>query len=319
MALLRWLLCCTLTAGLVLPATAANAGDAFTDDDGTPYEEAIEVLVEDEIVTGCGDGEFCPHDAVRRGPVAAIISSAFNLPDARSDHFDDDDEAVHEDAINRLAAAGISQGCAEDEYCIGDTLRRGQMASLLARAADLPATSDSYFRDIRGVHADAINRLAAAGITAGCTSRAARFCPDQHVRRGELAVFVARALNLMPRATLKEQLEAKRKQAAQAERRRQKAERRRQRRAERRRQRAAIPRGVWDRLAACEAGGRWSINTGNGYYGGLQFSLSSWRAVGGTGYPHQASREEQIKRGRLLKARQGWGAWPSCTRKLGLR
>ena len=76
---------------------------------------------------------------------------------------------------------------------------------------------------------------------------------------------------------------------------------------------------VWDRLAACEAGGNWAINTGNGYYGGLQFTLSSWQAVGGQGYPHQASKAEQITRGKLLQARQGWGAWPACTAKLGIR
>ncbi len=77
--------------------------------------------------------------------------------------------------------------------------------------------------------------------------------------------------------------------------------------------------GVWDRLAQCESSGNWSINTGNGYYGGLQFSLSSWRAVGGTGYPHQASKAEQIARAEKLKAIQGWGAWPACSAKLGLR
>lgn len=76
---------------------------------------------------------------------------------------------------------------------------------------------------------------------------------------------------------------------------------------------------VWDRLAMCESGGNWAINTGNGYYGGLQFSLSSWRAVGGSGYPHQASREEQIARAEMLLDRQGWGAWPACTTKLGIR
>ena len=76
---------------------------------------------------------------------------------------------------------------------------------------------------------------------------------------------------------------------------------------------------IWDRLAACESGQNWSINTGNGYYGGIQFSLASWRAVGGSGYPHHASRLEQIYRGELLQARQGWGAWPACTRKLGIR
>lgn len=76
---------------------------------------------------------------------------------------------------------------------------------------------------------------------------------------------------------------------------------------------------VWDQIAACESGNNWAINTGNGFYGGLQFTLSSWRAVGGSGMPNEASREEQILRGQMLQARQGWGAWPACTAKLGLR
>jgi len=76
---------------------------------------------------------------------------------------------------------------------------------------------------------------------------------------------------------------------------------------------------VWDALARCEAGGNWAINTGNGYYGGLQFSAGSWHAVGGSGLPNQASRETQIAMGERLRARQGWGAWPACSRKLGLR
>lgn len=77
--------------------------------------------------------------------------------------------------------------------------------------------------------------------------------------------------------------------------------------------------GVWDQLAQCESGGNWAINTGNGFYGGLQFTLSSWQAVGGSGYPHQASKAEQIARAEQLLALQGWGAWPACTAKLGLR
>jgi LysM repeat protein len=75
---------------------------------------------------------------------------------------------------------------------------------------------------------------------------------------------------------------------------------------------------VWDRLAQCESGGNWAISTGNGFYGGLQFTLSSWSAVGGSGYPNMASREEQISRAQMLQARQGWGAWPACSAKLGL-
>ncbi|HEX5744553.1 MAG TPA: transglycosylase family protein [Candidatus Saccharimonadales bacterium] len=76
--------------------------------------------------------------------------------------------------------------------------------------------------------------------------------------------------------------------------------------------------GVWYGLAQCESGGNWVANTGNGYYGGLQFTLSSWRAAGGSGYPHQASASEQIARAKVLQARQGWGAWPACSAKLGL-
>lgn len=75
---------------------------------------------------------------------------------------------------------------------------------------------------------------------------------------------------------------------------------------------------VWDRIAACESGGNWAINTGNGFYGGLQFTLSSWRAVGGSGLPSDASREEQIARAQALQSRQGWGAWPVCSLKAGV-
>ncbi|HEY5978570.1 MAG TPA: ubiquitin-like domain-containing protein [Microlunatus sp.] len=76
---------------------------------------------------------------------------------------------------------------------------------------------------------------------------------------------------------------------------------------------------VWDRLAQCESGGNWSINTGNGFYGGVQFSASTWRAIGGSGLPHQHSRETQIAMAKKLQARAGWGQWPGCSAKLGLR
>jgi hypothetical protein len=76
----------------------------------------------------------------------------------------------------------------------------------------------------------------------------------------------------------------------------------------------------WDDLQDCESSYLgWTANTGNGFYGGLQFTLQSWRGVGGTGYPHQHSRAEQIRRGIALQKIQGWGAWPACSRKLGLR
>ena len=70
---------------------------------------------------------------------------------------------------------------------------------------------------------------------------------------------------------------------------------------------------VWDAIAQCESGGNWAANTGNGYYGGLQFSLSTWQAYGGTGYPHQQSREAQIAIAERVRAAEGgYGAWPHC-------
>ncbi len=79
---------------------------------------------------------------------------------------------------------------------------------------------------------------------------------------------------------------------------------------------------VWDSLAQCESGGNWSINTGNGYYGGLQFVPSTWLAYGGGAYaalPSQASREQQIAVAERLRASSGFGSWPACSAKLGLR
>ena len=71
--------------------------------------------------------------------------------------------------------------------------------------------------------------------------------------------------------------------------------------------------GVWDRIAACESGGNWAANTGNGYYGGLQFNLGTWQAYGGTGRPDQNSREQQIAVAeRVRDASGGYGAWPVC-------
>ena len=79
---------------------------------------------------------------------------------------------------------------------------------------------------------------------------------------------------------------------------------------------------VWDRLAECEAGGNWAANTGNGYYGGLQFHSQTWAAHGGHSYAqqaHQATREQQIAVAERVRQSQGWGAWPHCSSALGLR
>jgi len=76
--------------------------------------------------------------------------------------------------------------------------------------------------------------------------------------------------------------------------------------------------GVWAALAECESGGDPTTNTGNGYYGLYQFSLSTWEAMGGSGLPSDASAAEQTMRAQALQEQSGWGQWPACAASLGL-
>ncbi|HYK08763.1 MAG TPA: transglycosylase family protein [Candidatus Eisenbacteria bacterium] len=76
---------------------------------------------------------------------------------------------------------------------------------------------------------------------------------------------------------------------------------------------------VWEQLAQCESHANWAADTGNGYYGGLQFNQSAWESVGGTGKPSVASRDEQIAKGKLLQAARGWSPWGACSKQLGLQ
>lgn len=85
---------------------------------------------------------------------------------------------------------------------------------------------------------------------------------------------------------------------------------------------SATPISVWDTVAQCESGGNWHINTGNGYYGGLQFTHSTWKAYGGSRYAynaHRASKGQQVAIAERVLRGQGWGAWPVCSRKAGMR
>lgn len=78
---------------------------------------------------------------------------------------------------------------------------------------------------------------------------------------------------------------------------------------------------TWERLAQCESGGDWNINTGNGFYGGLQFTKSTWKAYGGTKYASRADKATKMQQIAIAEKTldgQGWGAWPACSRKLGL-
>ena len=76
---------------------------------------------------------------------------------------------------------------------------------------------------------------------------------------------------------------------------------------------------VWAKLAQCESGGKPETNTGNGFYGMYQFTLETWQSLGGTGYPHEADAATQTAMAKKLQAQAGWGQWPGCADKLGLR
>lgn len=84
----------------------------------------------------------------------------------------------------------------------------------------------------------------------------------------------------------------------------------------------AAPESTWDELARCESGGDWNTNTGNGYFGGVQFSQSTWEGYGGTAYasrPDLATREQQIAIAERTLAGQGWDAWPTCSARISAR
>ncbi len=168
---------------------------AFTDDDGSTHEAAINRLAASGVTNGCGAGIYCPEDPVTRGEMASFLARALGLGDPGRDAFADDDGSVHEWAIDAVAKAGITLGCATGRFCPEENVSRAEMASLLARALDLGDPGTDVFTDDDGSpHEGAIDAIAAAGVTNGCGT--ARYCPDQPVTRAEMASFLVRAFDL---------------------------------------------------------------------------------------------------------------------------
>jgi len=168
-------------------------GITFNDIAGSPFASDIIWLAEQGITSGCGGGRFCPSASVTREQMASFLARALRLPATSTDFFTDDADSSHENDINRLAASGITGGCAEGRFCPQTTVTREQMASFLARALRLPATSTDFFTDdADSGHENDINRLAASGITGGCAD--GRFCPSASVVREQMAAFLHRAL-----------------------------------------------------------------------------------------------------------------------------
>lgn len=122
-----------LDRALSLPPTA---NDYFNDDNGSPFEISINRLAAAGISTGCGGGNYCPNATVTRAEMASFLARAFNLPASPTDWFTDDNSSIHEDNINRVAAAGITTGCTATTFCPNGATNREQMAAFIHRAVD---------------------------------------------------------------------------------------------------------------------------------------------------------------------------------------
>jgi hypothetical protein len=131
--------------------------------------------------------------------MAAFLVRAKGYTAIGQDFFSDDESSVFETAINRLATAGVTQGCnppANTRYCPDDFVTRGQMAAFLTRAFGYTSVGGDYFIDDEGsVFENSINRLRTAGVTLGCNPPVNnRYCPNDLVTRGQMAAFLKRAL-----------------------------------------------------------------------------------------------------------------------------
>ena len=302
----------------------------FADTLGRGHDDAVLALAAEGVLQGCDDELYCPDRPVSRAQLATMVFNALEMEPLEEGPFADVEGNRHAGAINAIAAAGITVGCGEGLFCPGDTVSREQLASLFVRAFDIPATSTQHFDDLSRSHGANVNALAEVGIAAGCSEPLNYFCSQDEVLRWHSALFLARTLDLVERVELtplaerraeQERIDAEREAKRQAELEAEREAEVARQQAEEDAARAAERLAMWESLAQCESNGNWQLNSGNGYYGGLQFHIQTWRGVGGTGYPHQHSKTEQIYRAeRLLQ--QSWATfsnqWPACSRKLGL-
>lgn len=120
-----------LQRGFDFPATTS---DFFSDDGTSTHETAINRARQAQVVRGCATWRYCPRSAVTRAQMTSFLARALDLPPATRDHFSDDEGNIHEDAINRLADAGIAGGCSSGRFCPDRSVTREQMAAFLRRA-----------------------------------------------------------------------------------------------------------------------------------------------------------------------------------------
>ena len=176
-----------------LPVSAATS--PFTDIATSSFRADIEWLYAEGVTKGCTPTLYCPAAPVTRAQMASFLARMFALPATVNDYFIDDETSTHEDNINRLAASGITTGCTPTLYCPKAPVTRAQMASFIARAADLTVGAGrNYFYDDNGnTHEANIDRSAAAGITSGCGQWV--YCPSGSVTRGQMAAFLHRIVS----------------------------------------------------------------------------------------------------------------------------
>ncbi len=193
-----------LTVSIVVPATFVFADSGFSDlDEAVSHRSAVETLAKEGILTGteCAPGEFCPNDPLERWVMAVWLVRILDRTDSdpSSTRFTDvDHDQWWVPYVERLAVLGITVGCATNpaRYCPHDNVTRGQVATFLTRAFELDPSSPFGFTDIEGnTHKTNIDALVAAGITVGCDTNPARYCPDETVTRGQMATFLTRAIN----------------------------------------------------------------------------------------------------------------------------
>lgn len=177
----------------VVVSTSGRIGcmRAFTDTGQTVHANSLTELHALGYLNGCDYRKACPLRELTRGETAAFFGRIVGLPHTSTDYFSDDEDSVFESAINRMAEAGITEGCRPSAFCPGDSISRAQFAVMVSRAVGLPPSSTDAFADDDGHWAEAaINQLAEAGLTAGCDTD--RFCPRHTLTRAEAATFFLR-------------------------------------------------------------------------------------------------------------------------------
>ena len=225
------------------PAAADEVSLSFADVVGASHEPAVAALVEQQVVEGCREDSFCSDRSLTRGQLSSMLVRALGLEQEdvqlAASRFTDTAGDTHAGAIDVLADAGIVAGCEADRFCPADPITREQLATMLDRSLGFPDAphSGSYFIDIRGTHAPAVERLAEFGVTNGCGP--VSFCPGEEVTRAHAAVFFARALELVDRVEL---ADFDQRMALHEEQERER-ERQREQRLERDREQAIIDRG----------------------------------------------------------------------------